>query len=106
MGLVQVPTVMGGATIVVNLPGVESGKLKLDGSTLADIMRDKQAPAAARVSASTQILNRGWGQAPQTIALTEVPAVPDLSSLTDEQLEALATLRALAPLAGGIEGSC
>lgn len=74
--------------------------------TLADIMRDKKAPAAARVSASTQILNRGWGQAPQTITLTEVPVAPDLSSLSDEQLEALETLRALAPLASGVEGSC
>jgi len=74
--------------------------------TLAEVMRDKNAPAAARVGASTQILNRGWGQAPQTITLTEVPTVPDLSSLSDEQLEAIATLRSLAPLTGGVEGSC
>lgn len=38
-GLVQVPTVMGGVTIVINVPGIESGKLKLDGPTLADIFR-------------------------------------------------------------------
>ena len=37
--LVQVPTVMGGVTIVVNLPGVQSGQLKLDGATAADIFR-------------------------------------------------------------------
>jgi len=37
--LVQFPTVMGGVTIVVNLPGIESGKLKLDGPTAADIFR-------------------------------------------------------------------
>ena len=37
--LVQVPTVMGGVTIVFNLPGVESGKLKLDGVTAANIFR-------------------------------------------------------------------
>lgn len=74
--------------------------------TLAAVMRDTKQPGSARVAAATQILNRGWGQAPQTIALTEVPQTPDLSSLTDEQLEALATLRALAPLAGGVEGSC
>ena len=37
--LVQVPTVMGGVTIVMNVPGFESGKLKLDGSTAADIFR-------------------------------------------------------------------
>jgi phosphate transport system substrate-binding protein len=37
--LVQVPTVMGGVTIVVNVPGFDSGKLKLDGTTAADIFR-------------------------------------------------------------------
>lgn len=37
MGLVQVPTVMGAVTIVVNLPGMPSGKLKLDGPTAAAI---------------------------------------------------------------------
>lgn len=38
-GLVQVPTVMGGVTIVVNLPGIASGQVKLDGATAADIFR-------------------------------------------------------------------
>ena len=38
-GLVQVPTVMGGVTIVINVPGIESGKLKLDGATAADLFR-------------------------------------------------------------------
>ncbi len=38
-GLVQVPTVMGGVTIVMNVPGIDSGKLKLDGVTAADIFR-------------------------------------------------------------------
>lgn len=38
-GLVQFPTVMGGVTIVGNVPGVDSGKLKLDGPTAADIFR-------------------------------------------------------------------
>ncbi len=37
--LVQFPGVIGGATIVFNLPGVESGHLKLDGATTADIFR-------------------------------------------------------------------
>lgn len=39
LGMSQFPTVMGGVTIVVNLPGVESGKLKLDGPTAADLFR-------------------------------------------------------------------
>jgi phosphate transport system substrate-binding protein len=38
-GLTQFPTVMGGATIVVNLPGMASGQLKLDGPTAAEIFR-------------------------------------------------------------------
>lgn len=37
--LVQVPTVMGGVTIVANLPGIDSGKLRLDGVTAANIFR-------------------------------------------------------------------
>lgn len=37
--LVQIPTVMGGATIVFNLPGLKSGEVKLDGVTAADIFR-------------------------------------------------------------------
>lgn len=37
--LVQFPAVMGGVTIVVNVPGVASGQLKLDGATAADIFR-------------------------------------------------------------------
>ena len=38
-GLVQIPTVMGGVTIVANVPGFKSGELKLDGQTAADIFR-------------------------------------------------------------------
>ena len=36
-GLVQFPTVMGGAVPVINLDGIKSGDLKLDGDTLAKI---------------------------------------------------------------------
>lgn len=39
MKMVQVPTVMGGVTIVVNLPGIKSGQIKLDGATAADLFR-------------------------------------------------------------------
>lgn len=38
-GLVQVPTVMGGVTIVMNVHGFGSGQIKLDGPTSADIFR-------------------------------------------------------------------
>lgn len=37
--LVQIPAVMGGVTLVMNLPGFASGTLKLDGVTAADIFR-------------------------------------------------------------------
>jgi len=53
-GLVQVPTVMGGVTIVINVPGMGSGKLKLDGNTAADIFRGAitkwNDPAIARLN--------------------------------------------------------
>jgi len=52
--LVQIPTVMGGVTIVINVPGIESGKLKLDGATAADIFRGAitkwNAPAIAKLN--------------------------------------------------------
>ena len=38
-GLVQFPTVLGGVVPVVNIPGVQSGQLKLTGEVLADIYR-------------------------------------------------------------------
>lgn len=75
-------------------------------ATLVEVMRDTKAPAVARVAASDKILNRGWGQAPQTIAVTDDRQPRDLSGMTDEQLEALETLRALDPLDGGVAGSC
>lgn len=74
--------------------------------TLVEIMRDRTAAAAARVAAADKILSRGWGQAPQTINLTDDRQPLDLSGMTDEQLEALETLRTLTPLADGVAGSC
>ena len=38
-GLVQFPTVIGGVVPVVNLPGVQSGQLRLTGALVADIYR-------------------------------------------------------------------
>lgn len=58
-GLVQVPTVMGGVTIVINVPGIESGQLKLDGSTAANIFRGAitkwNDPAIARLNAGLKL---------------------------------------------------
>ena len=57
--LVQVPTVMGGVTIVMNVPGIESGKLKLDGVTAADIFRGAitkwNAPAIAKLNPGVKL---------------------------------------------------
>ena len=41
MGVVQFPTVMGGVLPILNVAGIESGKLNLDGPTLADIYLGK-----------------------------------------------------------------
>ena len=59
--LVQVPTVMGGVTIVINVPGIESGKLKLDGPTAANIFRGAitkwNDPAIARLNPGVSLPN-------------------------------------------------
>jgi phosphate transport system substrate-binding protein len=59
--LVQVPTVMGGVTIVTNVPGIESGKLKLDGVTAADIFRGAitkwNDPAIAKLNPGVALPN-------------------------------------------------
>ncbi|MFO7543091.1 MAG: phosphate ABC transporter substrate-binding protein PstS [Thiobacillus sp.] len=57
--LVQIPTVMGGVTIVMNVPGIASGKLKLDGPTAAGIFRGAitkwNDPAIARLNPGTAL---------------------------------------------------
>lgn len=61
VGLVQVPTVMGGVTIVMNVPGFESGRLKLDGATAAGIFRGAiykwNDPAIARLNPGAKLPN-------------------------------------------------
>lgn len=58
-GLVQVPAVMGGVTIVANVPGIASGQLKLDGATAADIFRGAirkwNDPAIARLNSGAKL---------------------------------------------------
>jgi len=53
-GQFQFPTVIGGVVPVVNLPGVEAGKLVLDGKTLADIFMSRitkwNDPAIAKLN--------------------------------------------------------
>ncbi len=53
-GLFQFPTVIGGVVMAVNLPGVKSGELTLDGKTLGDIYLGKvkkwNDPAIAKLN--------------------------------------------------------
>ncbi|ODU36599.1 MAG: phosphate ABC transporter substrate-binding protein PstS [Thiobacillus sp. SCN 63-374] len=59
--LVQVPTVMGGVTIVTNVPGIGSGKLKLDGVVAANIFRGAitkwNDPAIAKLNPGVALPN-------------------------------------------------
>jgi phosphate transport system substrate-binding protein len=58
-GLVQFPTVVGGDVPVVNLEGVKSGELKLDGDTLARIflgdIKSWDDPAIAKLNPSAKL---------------------------------------------------
>jgi hypothetical protein len=54
-------------------------------STLAKILRNERAPPAARISAATALLDRGYGKAKQEIEVVK----PDLSRLTDDELDML-----------------
>lgn len=58
-------------------------------ATLTEIMRDKEASAAARVSAALGILERGWGKAPATITLLHDN--DDMKDLSDAELIAIAS---------------
>ena len=59
-------------------------------TTLLEVMRNKKAPAAARVKASETILDRGWGKAPQTLTVEDERDVTifDFDKLTPEQIVA------------------
>ena len=54
--------------------------------TLFAIMKDPKAPAAARISAATALLDRGYGKPAQAI---EVNEQPDLSHVSHENLKIL-----------------
>lgn len=55
-------------------------------NTLASIMRDKRAPAAARVKASEALLERAWGRAVQQTTTTPASV---LDSLSDNDMRVL-----------------
>jgi phosphate transport system substrate-binding protein len=58
-GLIQFPTVIGGAVPVVNLEGIKPGELKLDGPTLAKIylgdIKTWNDPAIAKLNPNAKL---------------------------------------------------
>jgi hypothetical protein len=58
-------------------------------NTLAGIMREKDAPPAARVAAAQALLDRGWGKPAQTMEMT-VKRV-SARDLGDDELANIAT---------------
>jgi hypothetical protein len=54
--------------------------------TLAAVMRDGRATAAARIAAATALLDRGHGRPSQAV---ELNVGCDLARLTDDELDAL-----------------
>ena len=56
--------------------------------TLAGIMKERRAPAAARVSAAIALLDRGWGKPQQAIEMDW--RLKPAALMTDEELMAIA----------------
>ena len=58
-GLIQFPTVIGGTVPVVNIEGIQSGELKLDGATLAKIflgeVKTWSDPAIVKLNPNTKL---------------------------------------------------
>jgi hypothetical protein len=65
-------------------------------ATLAKIMRNEEAPPAARVGAANAILDRAHGRPPQAIAHLGAVAAYNLNLLSEEQLEQLEALLMIA----------
>jgi len=65
-------------------------------ATLAEVCMSSDAPSAARVSAASVLLDRGWGRAPQTIVLADAT-----ERLSDEALR----MRIASRLAALVSGS-
>jgi hypothetical protein len=58
-------------------------------NTLAGIMRETEAPPAARVSAAVALLDRGWGKPQQTVDMTVRRQIA--KELSDDELADIAT---------------
>jgi hypothetical protein len=55
--------------------------------TLAGIMKESRAPAAARISAAIALLDRGWGKPQQEVEMNLRKKPP--REMTDEELMAI-----------------
>ncbi len=75
-GLFQFPTVIGGVVLAVNIPGLKSGELVLDGKTLGDIYlgkskwddgnsRTKLNPSVKLPSQNIAVVRRADGSVPR-----------------------------------------
>lgn len=69
----------------------ESTELAVE--TLRQICADPAAPHAARVSAASALLDRGWGRPMQGLAVLAVTAPRSVEEMTDEQIMALMARR-------------
>jgi hypothetical protein len=49
-------------------------------ATLKEVMRDKKAPAAARVSASNAVLDRAWGKPESDVRVGGLPGAPPIAT--------------------------
>ena len=58
-------------------------------TTLRTIAADTDAPHAARVSAATALLDRGWGKPLQGVAMMTVAAPKSVREMTDAELIAI-----------------
>ena len=63
--------------------------------TLRTIAADTEAPHAARVSAATALLDRGWGRPMQGVAMMTVAAPKGVREMTDDELMAMMEKRVM-----------
>lgn len=71
-----------------SLSDIAKGHTMAAVEALVEIMKDKDAPQAARVSAINSLLDRGWGRSPQSVQLSGDQDNP-LSVVTRIELVAL-----------------
>ena len=64
-------------------------------------MASERAPPAARISAATALLDRGYGKVPQAVDFNLEPW--DLNKLNDAQLEQLEQILMIMEEAGSVE---